>query len=121
MAGQGNVAVNPLIEKFGPGPLSIFAVIRMPTDAVRLRDASAYDAMVAAAKSLASDYKVRLGRCECCGSTRLNDHVVGEANAGPAATRRRWVVCRPCIQAHGGRTLRTKLAYMDHTRSGGKQ
>jgi hypothetical protein len=119
MAGQGT-AVNPLIEKFGPGPLSIFAVIRMPDGAMWRRYLEHSAEMDRVAKALAADYRVELGRCQCC-NLPISEHVVGEANHGPASERRRWVICRECVREHGGRSLRTKLAYMDHTRNGGKR
>lgn len=118
MTGQGT-AVNPLIEKFGPGPLSIFAVIRMPDQTMWRRHPEVAGELSKTAMELARDYRVETGRCQCCGLT-TSEIIVGEANHGPASERPRFGVCRPCIQAHGGRSLRTKLAYMDHTRNGGK-
>lgn len=97
-------SVNPLVLACGPAPLSIFSVIVVPADPV----------MAAGARSLAADYHVELGRCLCCGS-EISENVVGESAARIGQTPRRWVVCRPCIRAHGGVSLNKKLAYMDHT------
>jgi hypothetical protein len=119
MTGQGNVAVNPLIEKFGPGPLSIFAVIRMPDVATWRRYPEVAGEMAKAAMELARDYRVETGRCGCCGR-ETSEIIVGESARSLTETGRRWAVCRPCIQTHGGASLRRKLAYIDHTRNGGK-
>lgn len=107
--------VNPLVEKCGPAPLSIFAVIAMPDQATWRRHPEVAGEMARVAMELARDYHVETGRCECCGRS-VDEIVVGESARTLDTPGRRWAACRGCIETHGGRGLNTKLAYMDHTR-----
>ena len=114
---QTDRPVHPFVAAFGPGPFSIFAVVRVPSLALRDRDAELWGRLLDQAIEKAAAYRVELGRCGCCGR-QASETIIGEADRGPASERARFGLCRTCIKRHGGRTMRMKLAWIDRTHEG---
>jgi hypothetical protein len=109
--------IHPFVAAFGPGPFSIFATIHLPALDLRDRDEAEWERRLGVAAGVARSFGVELGVCGCCGHA-TSESIIGEPDHGNAKERRRFAVCRRCVQRHGGRVLNRKLAYIDRTHEG---